>query len=91
MFLNALGSSLLETQHVIGDQSFKSSTRVKQGSSISCSLFKFYFDHTVREVRKYGPDGFLEESRILLLMDDTVLFSRDAMYKKLALSIAHQC
>ena len=87
VFLNALGRSMMETQNVIGDQSFKSTTGIKQGSSISCSLFTFYLDHTVREVRKYGPDGFLRESHILLLMDDTALLatSRDAMYKKLRL------
>lgn len=86
-FLRALGNSLINTQNSIGNESFQSTIGVKQGSSISCALFTFYLDHTVRAVRSFGPDGFLQESHLLLLMDDTVLLatSREAMTRKLQL------
>ena len=86
-FLRALGRNLQDTYNTIGDESFKSTMGVKQGSAISGALFTFYIDYTVKAVRSFGPDDFLQESHILLFMDDTVLLasSRKTMEQKLQL------
>ena len=74
-FIRAIGYSLKDTFSVIGNTEFKCTSGVKQGSATSCNLFTFYLDHTVRAIRTYGPDGFLEQNHMLLLMDDTVLLA----------------
>ena len=86
-FIKAVGCSMRDTINVIGSEKFQSTAGVKQGSSMSCALFTFYLDHTIKAVRSFGLDGFLEDIHMLLFMDDTVLLatSRDAMEKKLKL------
>lgn len=86
-FLNAIGSSIKNTYNIIGSEKFRSTCGVKQGSATSCSLFTFYLDQTVRELRTFGEDGFIGNNHILLLMDDTILLatSREAMERKVAL------
>ena len=86
-FVRALGYSMSDTHTTIGSEKFKSTAGIKQGSAISCSLFTFYLDHTIRAVRQYGNDAFLQDTHLLLLMDDTVLLasSRAAMEQKLRL------
>lgn len=81
----AVGRSLQNTCNVIGQEKFKSSTGIKQGSSFSCGLFAFYLDHTIRSVKSYGDDGYLGNTHLLLLMDGTVHLatSRQAMMAKL--------
>lgn len=71
----------------IGAASFSSSAGIKQGSPISCTLFTFYLDHTVRAVKSFEEDGYLGDTHLVLLMDDTVILatSREAMSIKLNL------
>ena len=80
-FLRTLGCGLKENFGMIGSEKFKFTNGVKQGSAVSCSLFTYYLDYTVRAVRAYGEDGFLGRNDMLLLMDDSVLIatSRVAM------------
>jgi hypothetical protein len=86
-FTSAIGNSLKGNIGVIGDTEFNYTSGVKQGSAISCNLFAFYLDHTVRAVRTFGPDDFLQNNHMILLMDDTALLatSRVAMARKLQL------
>ena len=88
-YLRAIASSLTDTKNVLGNVCFKSSMGVKQGAANSCSLFTFYINNTIRALKKFGTDGFLENLHCLLFMDDTVILatSRCALNKKLSLLI----
>ena len=83
-FLQALQQSMTSTG-VIGNTTFTTSQGVKQGGSSSCNSFTAYIDPTIDAVNTFGPDNWLENLHILLLMDDTVVFasSREALYQKL--------
>lgn len=86
-FICALGNGLQKNFGIIGNTQFQYRNGVKQGSAVSCNLFTYYLDYTVRAVRTFGDDGFLGENHALLLMDDTILMatSRNAMERKLLL------
>ena len=73
-FLEALNNSLTATG-VIGDHAFPTSRGVKQGGSTSCKLFTAYIDPTIDAVKSFGPDDWLNDIHLLLLMDDTVVFA----------------
>ena len=85
-FLKALKNSMTASGQ-IGSSTFNTSAGVKQGGPASCMLFTAYIDPTIDVLRNFGPDDWLENTHILLLMDDTVLFasSRDMMISKLRL------
>ena len=86
-YLSALAQSLKYTQNLLGGEKFASSIGVKQGAANSCSLFTFYINSTVRALKTFGSDGYLENLHSLLYMDDTVVLatSRQAMQDKLNL------
>ena len=86
-YLNALAASIKVTRNALGSEIFTSSSGVKQGAANSCSLFTFYINSTVRAIKSFGNDGFLENLHCLLYMDDTVVLAttREAMQKKLTL------
>ncbi len=60
---------------------------VRQGSSTSCTLFTFYLNCTIKNIKSYGHDGFLGGLHSLLEMDDTVILAtgRQPMCDKLDL------
>ena len=82
-FLKALRDSMVQSVGVIGNEQFEATSGVKQGGCTSCSIFTFYIDETVRAVKQYGQDGWLND--LLLFMDDTVVFatSKIALQQKL--------
>ena len=86
-YLTALANTLKNTRNSLGNAIFTSSTGVKQGAANSCSLFTFYINSTVKAIKQFGSDGFLEHLHCLLFMDDTVVLatSREAMQQKLKL------
>ncbi len=88
-FLRAIGESLKDSMNVIGAEIFQSSEGVRQGGTTSCSLFTFYINRTIREVKQFGLDGFLGAIHTLLVMDDTLLLatSRAAMQRKFELLV----
>ena len=76
---------MVQSVGVIGNEQFEATSGVKQGGCTSCSIFTFYIDETVRTVKQYGQDGWLNDLHLLLFMDDTVVFatSKIALQKKL--------
>lgn len=84
-FLRAIATSLSGTQGTIGVHKFHQSIGVRQGSCLSCPLFTFYIDETVRAMRPIPNDDWLGDLHILLLMDDTAIFatSRRSLSDKL--------
>ena len=72
---------------LIGKDSFTTSAGVKQGGSSSCKFFTAYIDPTIDAVNTHGPDDWLKNIHLLLLMDDTVVFatSRERLDTKLKL------
>jgi len=83
-FLGALQHSMTSSG-VIGNDIFSTSLGVKQGGSTSCNSFTAYIDPTIDAVKSSGPDSWLGDIHILLLMDDTVVLasSREKMTQKL--------
>ena len=88
-YLQAIASSLRDTSNVLGDVCFKSTAGVKQGAANSCSLFTFYINSTIRALKRFGKENYLESLHCLLFMDDTAVLatSRDGLNEKLALLI----
>ena len=88
-FLSAISETLRETLNVLGTQIIVSKEGIRQGGNTSCSLFTFYINETIRAVKQYGYDGYLQDLHSLLLMDDTVLLAtnRDAMQEKFQLLV----
>ena len=86
-FLKAICESLKKTVNVLRDEKFDSCEGVRQGGTISCSLFTFYINRTIQAVKQYGTDGYLQTLHTLLVMDDTLLLatSREAMQRKFEL------
>ncbi len=86
-FLSAIANTLKNTDNIIGSKSFKATAWVCKGGATSCSLFSFYVNAIIRNLKEFGPHGFLYMVHLLMLMDDTVIFatSRRAMEQKLAL------
>ena len=86
-FLKALGASMTNSAGVIGNETFSTSAGVCHGASTSCPLFTFFIESTIDAVSQSGPDGWLENLHVLLLMDDTVILatSREQMEQKLKL------
>ncbi len=86
-FLSAIANTLKDTHNIISSKSFKVTAEVHRGGATSCSLFTFYVNAIIRKVNEIGPEGFLKMVHLLMLMDDTVIFttSRRAMEQKLAL------
>lgn len=86
-FLQAIGKTLEQTYSELGSATFHSSMGVRQGGSTSCSLFTFYINKTIRAIKAFGSDGWLEHLHSILLMDDTTLLatSRQAIQHKLEL------
>jgi hypothetical protein len=84
-FLMALQRSM-SSIGTIGNKQFQTSSGVKQGGGSSCNAFTFYIDQTIDAVKSVGPNGWLEDTHILLFMDDTVIFatSRAKMEQKLS-------
>jgi hypothetical protein len=80
----ALQRSMVATG-TIGSESFDTTSGVKQGGSSSVKLFTAYIDPTIDAVNSLGPDDWLENTHILLLMDDTAIMatSREKMAEKL--------
>ena len=72
----AIEHSLKSTTSVINNMSVEARAGVRQGSPSSCFLFTAYVNSMIRMVKEYGEDGWLGPLiHLLLLMDDTVLFS----------------
>ena len=65
LYIDYQKTIMSDTYTAIGNEKFKSTTGIKQGSAISFALFSLYLDHTIRAVRQYGNDGFLQECHIL--------------------------
>ncbi len=88
-FLKAICESLKKTVNVLRDEKFDSCEGVRQGGTISCSLFTFYINRTIQAVKQYGTDGYLQTLHTLLVMDDTLLraTSREAMQRKFELLV----
>ena len=86
-FINAIKGSYVNTCGQIGFSSFSADTGVRQGACSSCPLFTFFVDPVVSAVKQSGPDGWLQDLHIMLLMDDTVIMatSRAKMEEKLLL------
>ncbi len=84
VFLRALQHSMTSSA-VIENDIFSTSSGVKQGGSTSCNSFTAYIDPTIDAVKSCGPDSWLDDIHILLLMDDTVILasSREKMTNKL--------
>ena len=84
-FLSAIASTLTNSSGVIGSESFQATAGVRQGASLSCSLFILYVESTIEAVSSSGPDGWLGNLHSLLLMDDTAVLatSRESMLRKL--------
>lgn len=85
-FLNAIKNSMTSIG-LIGKEQFSTAAGVKQGGSSSCNLFTAYIDPTIDAVKTFGPDDWLGNLHILLLMDDTIVLatSRQNLQTKLAL------
>ena len=83
--LSALVSGLSDTRSLLNTIMVDSSIGVRQGGSSSCFLFTLFVNPLTRALNALGPDGFLENHHVLLLMDDTVIFasSRERMQTKL--------
>ena len=73
--LQAIKNSLQKTVSIIDKTYIESKVGVRQGSPSSCFLFTAYVNPMIRMVKEYGEDGWLGLLHILLLMDDTVIFS----------------
>ena len=86
-FLQALAASMSQSSGIIGSEMFRTTAGVRQGASTSCPLFTFFIEETIKAVSSAGTDGWLGDTHILLLMDDTVILatSRDKMQEKLDL------
>ena len=84
-FLRALQASYVMSKGQIGSETFPTCAGVRQGATSSCPLFTMFIEPTIEKVNEFGTDGWLGETHILLLMDDTavVASSRDALTKKL--------
>jgi len=84
-FLKVLQHAMISSG-IIGDKLFKTGAMVKQGGNTICNSFTSYIDPTIDPIKTYGPDGWLEDIHILLLMGDTVILasSRESMEAKLA-------
>ncbi len=61
--------------NIIGAETFESNMGVGQGASTSCSLYTFYLNCTVENIKSYGHDGFLCGLHSLLEIDDTVMLA----------------
>ena len=85
--MRAITSSLKNTKNTLGCELFTSSAGIKQGAANSCSLFTFYINSTIKAIKSFGKDGYLQNFHSLLFMDDTAVLatSRDAMQQKLML------
>ena len=83
--LTALVSGLSDTRSLLNNMMVESSIGLRQGGSSSCFLFTLFVNPLTRALNALGPDGFLENHHVLLLMDDTVIFatSREKMQAKL--------
>ena len=77
----------MKCQCQIGEVVFQTSVGVRQGACTSSQLFTAFIDPTIDAVHSFGPDSWLGDMHLLLLMDDTVVFasSREAMTSKLNL------
>ena len=84
VFLKALQNSMISSG-IIGDELFNTGSGVKQGGSTSCNSFTSYIDPTIDALNTTGPDGWLDDIHMFLLMDDTVILatSRENMTRKL--------
>ena len=90
-FLKALRDSMVQSVGVIGNEQFEATSGVKQGGCTSCSIFTFYIDETVRAVKQYGQDGWLNDLHLLLFMDDTVVFATSKIALQQKLVALKQC
>jgi len=62
------------TQLVLGAAIISTCMGVRQGSPTSCFLFTLYVNSLIRQLKsQYNSDGFLNQLRCLMLMDDTVI------------------
>ena len=83
-FLKALQQSTKSVGY-IGNDTFNTSSGVKQGGVTSCSTFVCHIDPTIDAVKSIQDEDWLKDIPILLYMDDTVIFasSREKMAEKL--------
>ena len=89
-FLHALQHSMTSTGQ-IGKEQFTTSAGVKQGGSSSCNSFTAYIDPTIEAVQNFGPDDWLGNLHILLLMDDTVVMATSRHNLLMKLNSLKQC
>ena len=84
VFLKALQNSMISSG-IIGDELFNTGAGVKQGGNTSCNSFTSYIDPAIDAVNTTGPDGWLDDIHMFLLMDDTAILatSRENMTRKL--------
>ena len=82
---------MVQSVGVIGNEQFEATSGVKQGGCTSCSIFTFYIDETVRAVKQYGQDGWLNDLHLLLFMDDTVVFATSKIALQQKLVALKQC
>ncbi len=83
-FLQAIGNTLKITSSILGSKQFNATMGVQWGGPTSCSLFTFYINCTIQDLKHFGKDGFLGNLHSLLLMDDSTMLatSRINMSKK---------
>ena len=86
-FLRALRESLLFSTGIVGKETFKAKSGVRQGATTSCPLFTFFIDSTIDAVTSAGPDSWLGNLHCILFMDDTAVLasSREKLLQKVIL------
>ena len=72
---SAIKNSIDITTSVIGNLLIEAEAGVHQGGPSSFFLYTTYVNPMVRSMKEYGEDGWLECLHLLLLMDDTLVFS----------------
>ncbi len=91
-FLQSIGNTLKHTSSILGSEQFNATMGVRQGGPTSCSLFIFYINCTIQDLKHFGKEGLLGNLHSLLLMDDSTILatSRINMSKKLS-PLAESC
>jgi hypothetical protein len=80
------------TQNIIGECTFRSTAGVRQGGATSCCLFTFYIDIINKSLQeKCEPDGYLQKTHTLMLMDDTAILATNRKSLEQKMAIVKQC
>ena len=89
-FVIAIRAMYKCTKFILKSAVISASSGVKQGAPMGCLLFVFYLDIMIRKILSFGPDGFLNNLHMLLMMDDTALVAttRDRCVNKFRLMLS---